>query len=198
MSTGPSAARALRFTLDAHSARNPTFRPRQRGVGLRAVAVHQPDPNVGGRANPTYDVKSQRSAVPVGRFRPRGAAGGAFLSSLAHEGAERRKALVRIAAPVRAITRHAKRHLARRLAPSDVGRSPPGAPPRHLSTPGRACGVGARGPTAVQRAPRSQVVSARVAGSGVARVRECKSRPQAPLPAPPLVCLRRRPRTEPG
>src|SRR5262249_34742965 len=95
-------------------------------------------------------------------------------------------------------TRHARDNLARRLAPSNVGRSPPGAPPRHYAASAAFSLAGEGGADRRQRAPRARVV---VPGERCPRppeneVASLTRRP--PLPAPPTgVPSRRRP-GEPG
>src|SRR5437899_3539050 len=80
-----------------------------------------------------------------------------------------------------------------RRAPSKAGRAPAGALPRHCST-----SAALRRPTwtpaLLRRAPHARVAQYPCGGVEVARRRGYKPRPQEPLPAPPLMCLRRRPR----
>jgi hypothetical protein len=127
--------------------------------------------------------RSQRFAIPVvwsARGRPRsfpspsegsGAPGGANLPR------------VRGAAPSLAIGMLASR------------RSTCGS--RHRLSPWLSSGPGFRGPgigaRLVQQAPCRAVLMPPDRGPGAARERGYKPRPQAPHPAPPLACLRRRP-----
>ena len=110
--------------------------------------------------------------------------------------------------------------MTRRLAPSDVGRTPFGAPPRHFSDPDRTCALSEATSglpdfahvrlddietsdvvclKAVQRVvSHLRLVVAGGVGRG-ARVRGYKPRPQEPLPAPPAgLPSGRRHRREPG
>src|SRR5262249_23928553 len=103
-------------------------------VGMRtAVDAGLPGSRIGSRCDPSGTTKPtlRRPGRPI--FRPRKRTGWRFLLSLADEGgeaprgagAERRTEACHDAAR--------ERHLARRLAPHNAGRSPPGAPPRHYA-----------------------------------------------------------------
>jgi hypothetical protein len=91
-------------------------------------------------------------------------------------GADRRTVTCHDAARLDAMTRHP--------APSDVGRTPFGAPPRHFSDPDRTCALS----SCLESRSASDLARPARSGRRVdrgARVRDCKSRPQEPLPAPP-------------
>jgi hypothetical protein len=119
-------------------------------------------------------------------------------------GAERRQALVRIAAPRGPPRGRTDPWIARDHRPMTLAGAPLGAPPRHFwrnfrsaAAPGRASG-NRHWRRPVQRAPRRAVLMPPGSLPGAARVRGYEPRPQGPHPAPSAERLRKTPLSERG